>query len=237
MRLESSHCSGPRPAPAQRDFAIAGTAVGVRAAWLGAVLAVLALSCAARTPQFATSTEFDPRAKRRAPGVSEPSTETLPEPTRTGEARAELLQLRAPAAPELARQVVRSFLRAAIDETPERLELLLTPQAFIDTAGGRQPARSFWRTRLAQLDYTELKGQLLFRESDLETFRAEDLARLPSGRRIPLELGQDEVAVRVPIRVSWVGRTRLFGDELVFKLQPAGARFEIAEISEDFRLP
>jgi hypothetical protein len=90
---------------------------------------------------------------------------------------------------------------------------------------------------LSQLDYTELKGQLLFRDGDLETFRAEDLARLPAGRRIPLELGDDDVAVRVPIRVSWAGRTRLFGDELVFRLEPTGARFEIAEIAEDFRLP
>ena len=197
----------------------------------------VALGCAARTPEFATSSGFDPDAKRQAPGVSEPRGEALPEPNRTGDAQAGLLLLRAPAAPELARQVVRSFLRAAVDETPDRLELLLAPQAFIDTAGGRQPARSFWRARLAQLDYTELKGQLLFRDSDLETFRAEDLTRLPTGRRIPLELDGDEVAVRVPIRVSWVGRTRLFGDELVFKLQPAGSRFEIAEISEDFRLP
>ena len=38
------------------------------------------------------------------------------------------------------------------------------------------------------LDYTELRGQLLFREADLETFRAEDLARLPAARRFPIEL-------------------------------------------------
>jgi hypothetical protein len=201
------------------------------------VVCALCASCAARTPQFAASPSSDAEAKRRAPGVIEPRAEVLPDPTRTGDAQDGLLLLRAPVAPELARQVVRSFLRAAVNEAPERMELLLAPQAFIDTSGGRQPARSFWRTRLAQLDYTELKGQLLFRESDLETFRAEDLARLPPGRRIPLDLGADEVAVRVPIRVSWAGRTRLFGDELVFRLQPAGPRFEIAEISEDFRLP
>jgi len=198
---------------------------------------VLCASCAPSTPQFATNAGFDADAVRRAPGVTQPRAEVLPDPARSGDAQEELLLLRAPAAPELARQVVRSFLRAAINEAPDRMELLLAPQAFIDSSGGRQPARSFWRTRLAQLDYTELKGQLLFRESDLETFSAEDLARLPAGRRIPLELGEDEVAVRVPIRVSWAGRTRLFGDELVFRLQPAGARFEIAEISEDFRLP
>jgi hypothetical protein len=201
------------------------------------VWCALGVSCTARTPQFATSSSVDADAKRRAPGVAEPRAEVLPDPVRSGDAQDQLLLLRAPTAPELARQVVRSFLRAAVNEAPDRMDLLLAPQAFIDAFGGRQPARSFWHTRLSQLDYTELKGQLLFRESDLETLRAEDLARLPAGRRIPLELGQDEVAVRVPIRVSWAGRTRLFADELVFRLQPAGARFEIAEISEDFRLP
>jgi hypothetical protein len=54
---------------------------------------------------------------------------------------------------------------------------------------------------------------------------------------LALELGEDEVAVRVPIRLSWAGRTRLFGDELLFRLQPSGSSFEIAQISEDFRLP
>ena len=72
---------------------------------------------------------------------------------------------------------------------------------------------------------------------DLETFRAEDLARLPAGRRLPIELAADEIAVRIAIRVSWSGRARLFGDELVFRLQPAGTRYEIAEINEEFRLP
>lgn len=207
-----------------------------RAVVSGALCALCA-SCAGSSPHFATSTELDLSATRRAPGVVEPRQDTLPDPARRGEAQSHLLLLRAPAAPELARQVVRSFLRAAVNEAPERMDLLLAPQAFIDTSGGRQPARAFWHARLAQLDYTELKGQLLFGESDLETFRSEDLARLPTARRIALELAEDEVAVRVPIRVSWLGRTRLFGDELVFRLQPAGARFEIAEISEDFRLP
>lgn len=197
----------------------------------------LSASCAAASPQFATRAGFDPSAPRRAPGVVEPRLESLPDPARSGDAQGELLLLRAPAATELARQVVRNFLRAAVNEAPERMDLLLAPQAFIDSAGGRQPARSFWHARMSQLDYTELKGQLLFRESDLEIFRSEDLRRLPAARRIALELGADEVAVRVPIRASWAGRTRLFGDELVFRLQPTGARFEIAEISEDFRLP
>jgi hypothetical protein len=194
------------------------------------------VSCAAKAPQFASSSAFAEN-ERRAPGVTQTRTEELPEPTRRGDSREQLLLLRTPASSELARDTVRDFLRAAVNEAPERMEPLLTREAFVDTGAGRQPARSFWLTRMAQLDYTELKGQLLFHDTDLQTFRAEDVARLPAGRRISLELAADELAVRVPIRVSWAGRTRLFGDELLFRLQPAGARFEIAEIAEDFRLP
>lgn len=178
-----------------------------------------------------------PLDERRAPGVAQTRSLTLPEPTRSGDSSEQLLLLRAPSGTDLARSAVRDFLRATVNEAPERLEVLLGKQAYVSTSGGRQPARAFWLLRFAQLDYTELKGQLLYRDTDVQTFRLEDLARLPPARRPALELGQDEVAVRVPIHVSWAGRTRLYGDELMFRLQPAAGRFEITEISEDFRLP
>jgi len=161
----------------------------------------------------------------------------LPEATRVGSSRDQWLVLRAPAASGLAREAVRDFLRAAVNEALDRMDPLLAPQAFVDTGSGRQPARAFWQSRFTVLDYTELRGQLLFREADLEIFRAEDLTRLPAARRLAIELAADEIAVKVPIRVSWAGRSRLFGDELLFRLQPAGTRYEIAEITEDFRLP
>jgi hypothetical protein len=161
----------------------------------------------------------------------------LPMPARAGSTRDQLLLLRAPPATELARNAVREFFRAAVNEAMDRLDPLLSDQAFVETGSGRQPARAFWQLRFTQLDYTALRGQLLFRDADVQTFRAEDLARLPPSRRLPLELAEDEVAVRVPIRLSWAGRTRLFGDELLFRLQPGGSGFEIAQVSEDFRLP
>jgi hypothetical protein len=176
-------------------------------------------------------------APRRAPGIAEQRSEVLPEVTRVGNSRDQWLVLRVPAASGLARDAVRDFLRAAVNEAPERMEPLLAPQAFVETASGRQPVRAFWQSRFTVLDYTELRGQPLFREADLETFRAEDLARLPTARKPAIELSADEIAVKVPIRVSWAGRPRLFGDELLFRLQPVGTRYEIAQISEDFRLP
>jgi len=169
--------------------------------------------------------------------VAEQRSPALPEPTNAGNTRDQWLVLRTPAASELAREAVRGFLRAAVNEALERMDPLLAPQAVVDTGSGKQPARAFWQSRFTVLDYTELRGQLLFRETDLQTFRAEDLARLPAGRKFPIELSADEIAVRVPIQISWTGRARLFGDELLFRLQPVGSGYEIAEINEEFRLP
>jgi hypothetical protein len=128
-------------------------------------------------------------------------------------------------------------LRAAVNEDPERLSAFLSPQAYVDTPSGRTSARAYWQTRLSQLDYTELRGQLLFRDEDIETFRVEDLAHVPPERRPSVTLETDEIAVRVSVHISWAGRTRLFGDELTFRLQPDGPTFSIAEIAEDFHLP
>lgn len=200
-----------------------------------AVAALALCSSCARVQAPAESGERS--STRRAPGVAEQRSEVLPEPASSGSSRDQWLVLRAPAAGGLAREAVRDFLRAAVNEAPERMDPLLDPQAIVDTGSGKQPARAFWQSRFTVLDYTELRGQLLFRETDLETFHAEDLGRLPVGRRLTIELAADEIAVRVPIRVSWAGRARLFGDELLFRLRPTGARYEITEIDEDFRLP
>jgi len=204
-------------------------------AWLA--LAVVGTGCFSRTPEFPTTARFAADTPRKPPGLPDSPAAVVPDAAREGDTQDRLLVLRSPEAPALARSVVRGFLRAAVNEQPERLEPLLSAQAFVDTGSGRQPARAFWRSRLTQLDYTELKGQLLFRDSDVETFRAEDLSRLSPNRRPHVELGQDDVLVRIPIRVSWLGKTRFFGDEMLFRLQPSGQSFEIAEISEDFRLP
>ncbi|HVJ16433.1 MAG TPA: hypothetical protein VM686_13420, partial [Polyangiaceae bacterium] len=63
------------------------------------------------------------------------------------------------------------------------------------------------------------------------------LERMGSGRPSFIETRQGDLVVRAKIRLSWKGRSRLFGDELVFLLRPDGDRFLIAEIAEDFRLP
>ena len=60
-----------------------------------------------------------------------------------------------------------------------------------------------------------------------------------AGDGVPPPLVATEVVVVARPGLSWAGKTRLFGDELAFRLRPKAdePRYEIAEIVEDFRLP
>jgi len=178
-----------------------------------------------------------PDEPRRAPGVAVDPSPELPGRSTRGLTEQGLVSLGAPVDPLAARQVVREFFRAATAEAASDLDALFAQQAWVDSAGMRQPARAFWRSRLTQLDYGTLAGQLVYRESDVESYRAEDQPELLAARRLALQIQPDEVVIRVPIAVSWTGRPRLFGDEVVFRVRPNGGRYEIHEIIEDFRLP
>lgn len=161
----------------------------------------------------------------------------MPEPADSAPTEAGLVVLASPPDPTRARETVRRFFSAVVREAAEDLERLVAPDAWVETGAQRQPVRGFWRARFAQLDYGELGREVVYRDSELETFRPWDLERMGSGRPALGEARQGDLVVRAKIRLSWKGRTRLFGDELVFLLRPDGDRFVIAEIAEDFRLP
>lgn len=203
--------------------------------WVVLALAACA-GCARSGADFPTVTRF-PDEVRRAPGVAVDPVSELPAHEARGHTERGLLTLRAPVDTGAARAVVRAFFRAAIAEAADELDALLAQQAWVDSGGMRQPARAFWRSRLTQLDYRTLAGQLVYRDVEVESYRAEDQDALGSARRLPFRIQADEVVIRVPIAVSWTGRPRLFGDEVVFRVRPNEGRYEIAEIIEDFRLP
>jgi hypothetical protein len=193
-------------------------------------------ACAAATvPVSAPAPGREP--PRQAPGVAVDPLPELPAPESSATAHTTLGTLREPLNAGKARQVVRQFFRAVVAESPDELEQVLAPQASVEAGNVRQPARAFWRSRLLQLDYTVLAGQLLYRDVDLEIYRESDQDALGPSRRLPFRIDPDEIVLRVPITTSWSGRTRLFGDDLVFRLRPAGKTYEIAGIIEDFRLP
>jgi hypothetical protein len=186
---------------------------------------------------FDTATDLDGGATH-APAVAvDPPTE-LPKAAPSASSADGLAVLEAPADIAGARATVRTFFQAVLAGSADKIDTLVDDAAWALTgSSGRQKARAFWRARLTALDYRSLSGQLLYRESDLETYSAEDVSRLTGRRSLGLTPHDDEVLVRVPIVRPTSGSTRFFADEMLFRLRPRQNGFVIAEIWEDFRLP
>ncbi len=188
--------------------------------------------------RFTSVSSFPEEEPRRPPGVAVDPTPTLPKPASSASAEQGLLVLKTPLDAQAARQLVKEFFRAVVEQDAERLDKLMDEQAYVQAgAMGRQQAQPFWKLRLGRLDYGGLAGQLLYREGELEIYRSEDVQRLRPARTLGMSLQGDDVLVRVPIATPRIGRTRLFGDEITFLFRPSGASFKIVEMAEDFQLP
>lgn len=200
--------------------------------WSSLCSVALALGCATRGPAFETVTTL-PDEPRYPAGVEVERPTTLPDPDASGHSQSGVLVLKAPMDPGKARAAVRSFFRAMVEESTSGLDSVLAPQAMVQAGSRRESARSYYVGRLMRLDYRAVRGEALFHEGDLELWERTD-GRSHRGSPAPLEPGQNEVVVRVRMTASWVGRPRLFGDELVFRLAPRGPGFVIREVIEDF---
>ncbi|HVY27649.1 MAG TPA: hypothetical protein VHB79_13940 [Polyangiaceae bacterium] len=211
-------------------------------AWLCA--AALALACGAeRGPNFATSERF-PDAPRRPPTFAAEPVVTADEltptegPTPTLVNGAEPRRLSSPLDSDAARDLVSRFFMAVLGESTHELFQMFATQAWVLSEGSRQSAQAVWRTRFAQLDYGTLAGRLVAPPQTLRTytFAAAERAKRDG---VPVPQTPNEVVVVARPTLSWTGKTRLFGDQLAFRLRPKADEpgFEIAEIAEDFRLP
>jgi hypothetical protein len=207
---------------------------------IGVALAV-SVGCSSKHEpiRFASVSTLPSDAPRRPAGVAVDPSPTLPKPLPSASAEQGLIVLKAPLDAQAARQVVKEFFRAAVDQDGERLEALLDEGAHLQAGAsmGRQQAQPFWRLRLSRLDYGALGGQVLFRDAEIEIYRSEELQRLRPARALGLSAQGDDVLVRVVISAPRVGRTRLFGDEITFLLRPSGSSYKIVEMAEDFQLP
>lgn len=206
-------------------------------AWL---TAALSLSCASPSsgPVFPTSARF-PDTPRKPPSFAAEVTrdEAALDPGGSGDAspiRREIVPLDSEAAHEL----VGRFFMAVLRESTRELVPLLSAQASVVSEGSRQPAQSAWRARFAQLDYTSLTGRLIATPQTLRTYTFESAERAKTDGAPPPTSPSEVVVVARP-GAAWVGKARLFGDALAFRLRPKAeaSGFEIAEIIEDFRLP
>jgi hypothetical protein len=203
-----------------------------------ASLAVLCVACASSGGLGETATSL-PDEPRRAPGVAVDPAPELPAAASTADTEDGVVVLKAPADPEAAREVVRTFFRAVVHGSYPELEEVVNDDAWLSAGPmvGRQKARQYWQMRLSRLDYPSLAGASVYREGEIETYRAADVPKLRPPRPLAAVAQGDDVVVRVPIATPRSGKTRLFGDEILFVLRPDGNKYSIVEMNEDFSLP
>lgn len=226
---------------------VATTATTAASLRLLAPLALFALACssATRGPDIATSERFPDTPRRPPTFAPEPvlATDTAaPPPDASSTAPqlqpAEPRRLTSPLDSDAARDIVSHFFMAVLSESTHELFPLFASQAWVLSEGGRQSAQSVWRARFAQLDYGSLSGRLV---APPQTLRTYTFASAERARRdnVPAPKEASEVVVVARPTLSWSGKTRLFGDQLAFRLRPKLDQpgYEIAEIAEDFRLP
>ncbi len=230
-KASSSRCrsldSGPQPR----------IGFGLPPAWICAAL--LASGCAAK------QLPYDEAIKdRRRPDavVIDPVTGT-PRPDYRAEAADGMVVLRTPLGVDQAMATVAELFRKATLEDVDGIESVFSPRAQqnLPPSAGAQPSQAgtFWQQRLRKLRgrYALLAGETLYREGEVEIFRAEDAAFAPRPPAIGAEsLDPNDFVMRVPILIPRVGPDRLFGDEVTIWLKRDGSRFRIHQVIEDFQL-
>jgi hypothetical protein len=192
-------------------------------------------------PLFPTIASF-PETPRQPPSFAAERPLTMadaaPEAGPSAEPPSPIRRVLAPLDAEAAPDLVSRFFSAVLRESTRELFPLLSAQASVVSEGSRQPAQAAWRARFAQLDYTSLTGRMVATPQTLRTYTFASLARAKRDGVPPPASPSELVVVAKPGTVG-VGKTRLFGEALAFRLRqkPGHQTFEIAEIVEDFRLP
>jgi hypothetical protein len=202
-------------------------------------LSLLLSSCAGTRPlDFPTASPDEPE-RRRPPGVAHDPSPVLPTARASADASEQLVVLSAPQGHDADRQLIHRFFDAVTENDVSTLESLFGAEARVKTGSGNNyvAAVQFWKSRLQRLDYGALRGRSVFRDHALEFYSAADLEALGSERRIPLDVAESQIAVRVALNTQLKQGQRLFGDEMVFLLKPTHSGYEIVEIFEEFQIP
>lgn len=199
----------------------------------------LVAGCAAG-PGFATAGSLE-TARRRPDGVAVDPTGEPPRARERAEASERLVTLRTPLGADRAVDTVSELFRKIVIEDSDGLEALFTREATAGNGNGGTSATPlavlWWQQRFRRLDYTKLAGEPIFREAEVEIYRAEDEVDALPHPAIRLEaLGETDVVIRLPILTSHAGADRLFGGEMIFWLRREGDRYKIYRVIEDFHL-
>lgn len=204
-------------------------------------LAAAVTGCGAAGPSMFPTGEDGPRLRRPDGVVIDPES-APPAPRDRASVEDGMLTLRAPLGPEVAIATVRELFRRVVARSTESLSELFTQNAqpLSGVPGGYgvpDRAWDWWVQRSRRLDYTKLAGEVLFREGDIEIFRASDALDTPPHPAIRTDaLDDSDVILRVTMLAGTSGTDRYFGDSIVFWLRRDGDTYKIYRQLEDFQL-
>jgi hypothetical protein len=214
----------------------------IRALVVSALLTCTLAGCGTvSAASFPTAPEL-PSDRRRPDGVALDPTSAPPPAADRAAVEDGLVTLRTPLGIHLAVGAVAELFKRIVVEDSEGLGALLTRDALVLTGGngsqGQAPkADLWWEQRFRRLDYGKLAGELVYRESEIEIYRASDVLEAPPHPAIQTDtLDDNDVLIRVPIITARIGADRLLGDEIIVWLRREGPRFKIYRLLEDFQL-
>lgn len=200
-------------------------------------LGVLGCSGGAGALEFPTSSDL-PDEPRRPPAVLlDPPTE-LPGPRPEARASDVVAVLAAPVAPNLAKKVVATFFEAVAAENEELLFQVLDDDAFFVHASSARnlPARGYWLSRMARLDYAAFAGRELYDPEAVETFDREAAHALRDARHLSLEVAAHQMLLRVGLTHAALERPSRFGPVMTFLVGVEDGSARIDALVEDFKL-
>lgn len=210
-------------------------------------LAALSLSACGGSDAhlFKTASEIKD-APRRPDGVAIDPASATPYARDRASASEGMVTLRSPLGVDLAMDMIASFFSKVVVEDDDGLTALFTRDAIAVTGSssgmgsmGQTPSAAlWWEQRFRRLDYGKMAGEVLYREAELEVYRAEDVLESPPHRAIRTDaLNESDVVIRAPVITSRAGQERLFGEEIIFWLRRDGDQYKIFRLLEDFQIP
>jgi len=236
MRRRSSPFDLAVPTAVKRQFSISYS--------FGFVLAISCVACGTQPDQALRTASDLPEQRRQPDGVAVDPSSAPPVAKDSASTSDGLVTLRTPVGIEAALASIHMFFEAVVAEDADVLGSVLTrdaltsnPSTMAGGPSGSPNAALFWAHRFRRLDYSKLAGEVVYRESDLEVYRAGDDLNLSPHPAVRLDaLGAGDVVIRVPIATPRVGTDRLMGDEILVWLRRTGNEYKIYRLLEDFQV-
>lgn len=209
--------------------------------WSWAPALVVLAGCTTQVASEFPSASALPDTPRRPDAVAIDRHSELPTARDRATSEQPIVTLRAPLDDDLAMRVVTLFFDGIMREDTNALSALGMDSPRVDNLAGvskqvSKPLTYLWRNRFRRHDFGRLRGRLIYRHSDVSTYRGGDSASLPLrarfSQRVPRTQPTD-IVVHVPILTHTIKNERLIGSEMFFWLRRSGDAYRIVHMAED----